>query len=88
MSNSVTQQVHWWVFDALAKPQTGGHQPMQVFVNISSKVYFILKNYVRQPSQVDYNFVEFLSCRVRSSFPEQGVTSHIFILCRGALLYP
>ena len=32
--------------------------------------------------------MEFLSCRVRSSFPEQGVTSHIFTLCRGALLYP
>ena len=51
---------------------------MLIFINISSKVYFILKNYVRQPSQVDQNFVEFLSCRVRSSFPEQGVTSHIF----------
>ena len=37
---------------------------MQVFVNISSKVAFILKSYVRQPS------------RVRSSFPEQGVTSY------------
>src|SRR4051812_14969269 len=29
---------------------------MQVFVNISSKVAFILKSYVRQPSQVYQNF--------------------------------
>src|SRR3954466_5842745 len=29
---------------------------MQVFINISSKVVFILKNYVRQPSRVYQNF--------------------------------
>ena len=60
------------------QPQTRKSQANAIFVNISSKVYFILKSYVRQSSQVDQNFVEFLSCRVRSSFPEQGVTSHIF----------
>src|SRR3954464_9845992 len=29
---------------------------MQVFINISSKVAFILKSYVRQPSRVSQNF--------------------------------
>ena len=49
---------------------------MQVFINISSKGLFYSENYARQSSQVDQNFVEFLSCRVRSSLPGTGSDSH------------
>jgi hypothetical protein len=54
---SITQQVYIRdkVFDALyiysLRPKS--RLAMQVFVNISSKLDFIQKNYVGQPSQVD-----------------------------------
>ena len=55
------------------------HRPMQVFINISSKGLFYSENYAHQSSQVNQNFVEFLSCRVRSSLPGTGSDSHNLI---------
>lgn len=52
---------------------------MQVFVNISSKGLFYSENYARQSSQVDPNFMEFLSCRIRSSLTGSGSDSHNLI---------
>ena len=49
------------------------------FEIISSKGCFYYENYARQSSQVDQNFVEFLSCRVRSSLPGTGSDSHNLI---------
>ena len=49
---------------------------MQVFVNISSKVAFVLKTMSVSLHRFTRTFMEFLSRRVRSSFPEQGVTSY------------
>jgi hypothetical protein len=61
---------------------------MQVFVNFSSRGCFYSENYARQSSQVDQSFHGLLSCRVHSSFPEQGVSRYFLTLCRGGHLYP
>ena len=49
---------------------------MQVFINISSKVAFILKTMSVSLHGFTRTFMGFLSHRVRSSFPKQGVTSY------------
>jgi hypothetical protein len=51
---------------------------MQGFHKVSWKIAFTFENYARQPTQVLVPW-EHLSCSVRSSFPEQGVTCHIFL---------
>jgi hypothetical protein len=45
--------------------------------NVSSKVHFISENYARQPSQVDLDLMESLSCRVRSSIRNRSNMSHL-----------
>src|SRR3954465_14877807 len=61
---------------------------MQVFVNISSKVAFILKSYVRQPSRVYQNFHGVPFPQFHSSFPEQGVTSYSSYTLRRCVTLP
>jgi hypothetical protein len=50
----------------------------KVLSRFSWKIAFTLENYAQQPTQVIVPW-EHLSFRVRSSFPEQGVTCHIFL---------
>jgi hypothetical protein len=51
---------------------------MQGFIKVSWKIAFTYENYAQQPTQVVVPW-EHLSCGIRSSFPEQGVTCHIFL---------
>jgi hypothetical protein len=64
------------------------HLAMQVFINIALRGCFYSKNYARQSSKVDQSFDGLLSCCIRSSFPEQGVSKYFLTLCRGGHLYP
>jgi hypothetical protein len=50
----------------------------RVLSRVSWKIVFTSENYAQQPTQVVVPW-EHLSYRVRSSFPEQGVTCHIFL---------
>ena len=61
---------------------------MQGFVNISSKVAFILKTMSDSLHRLTRTFVGFLFCRVRSSFPEQGVTCHNSYTLQRCITFP
>ena len=77
-----TQQVHVnkdKVFYVLATAMTIGHrQRCKFWKTFLQKVSFIQMTMPANSSQV-LEPCGFLSCNIRSSFPEQGVTCHIFL---------